>query len=149
MYDQTSLHIQSKPQRVLIIFFVLGWIVLQVVFPFFQKFELPSLKFRYARFSWGMYSRLVPVYEMRFLRINSAGQEEAIPDINHYVKGYQSPDPMIRRAIYAKPEEILNRQQRLVTFMAEQHQDGYRYKVNIRWIKYADPNVPEQWEFQA
>ena len=125
------------------------WIVFQVAAPFFQKFELPSFRYRYARFSWAMYSRLVPVYELRLFRLNKAGQEEAIPGIERYVKGYQSPGPMRKRLVYMTPQEFRERLERLATFIAKERQDGCSYVASVRWIKYADPQLPERWEFRA
>ena len=96
-----------------------------------------------------MYSRLVPVYEARLFRLNAAGEEEAIPGIGRYVKGYESPAPMQKREVYMESQEVLDRLAQLVTFIAKKRKDGYQYVVTVRWVKYPDGKVPLNWEFHA
>jgi hypothetical protein len=113
--------------------FIMAWLAIQIVVPFVQKFELPSLRYRYARYSWAMYSQLGPRYEVSLFRTRGAGDHEPIPDIGRYVYRYRSPDPMPMIAAYQSADEVLDRFTRLVGAIARERRDGYTYVASIRW----------------
>jgi hypothetical protein len=136
-------------RRGLIAAFIVAWLSVQVVVPFVQKFELPSLSYRWARFSWAMFSRLGPRYEVRLFRTRGAGPAEAVPGIEHDVRGYRSPEPMRMIARYWSEREVHDRLARLVRHLADERRDGYTYVASVRWTAYRSPDVPEQLEFRA
>lgn len=129
--------------------FIVAWLSVQIVVPFVQKFELPSLRYRWARYSWGMFSRLGPRYEVTLFRTQGPGPPEPIPDIGGYVSGFRSPDPMPRIALYGSEEEVHDRFARLVAFLARERRDGYTYVASIRWTGYQAAAVPGRVEFRA
>lgn len=129
--------------------FIVAWLSLQIVVPLVQKFELPTFRYRWARFSWAMFSRLVPRYEVSLFRTQGTGDPEPIPDIGRYVSGYRSPDPMPRIASYVSEDEVHDRFSRLVTYLARERRDGYTYVASIRWTAYQAAGVPGRVEFRA
>jgi hypothetical protein len=126
------------------------WLAVQIAVPFVQKFDLegPGLSYRYARYSWAMYSRLVPRYEVSLFRTRGAGDREPIPDIGRYVRGYRSPEPMPMMARYTSESEVLDRFTRLVTAIARERRDGYTYVASIRWTANR-PGVSDLAELRA
>jgi hypothetical protein len=129
--------------------FIVAWLAVQIVVPFVQKFELPSLRYRYARYSWAMFSRLGPRYEVSVFRVRGTGEPEPIPDIDRVVRGYRSPDPMSMIATYWSEDEVHDRFSRLVAHLARERRDGYTYVASIRWIRYHADGVPGVVEFRA
>lgn len=129
--------------------FIVLWLAVQMVVPLVQKFELPTFRYRWARFSWAMYSRLLPRYEVRLFRTRGGGAAEPIPDIDRYVRGYRSPEPMPMIAIYVSEDEVHDRFSRLVTYLAREQRDGYTYVASIRWTDYQRPDVAGLVEFRA
>jgi hypothetical protein len=115
--------------------FISVWLSIQVVVPLVQKlgFDASGLRYRYARYSWAMFSRPVPRYEVSIFRTRGAGDREPIPGIERYVRGYRSPDPMPMTSIYSSDDEVLDRFTRLVTALARERRDGYAYVASIRW----------------
>lgn len=115
--------------------FIVVWLAVQIAVPLAQKLDLdaPSSPYRYARYSWAMFSRLVPRYEVRLYRTRAGGAPEAIPDIDRWVHGYRSPGPMPMSAIYTSEREVLERFSGLITAIAHEHRDGYTYVAAIRW----------------
>jgi hypothetical protein len=115
--------------------FIVVWLAVQIAVPLAQKLDLgaPSSPYRYARYSWAMFSRLVPRYEVRLYRTRAGGAPEAIPDIDHWMHGYRSPEPMPMSAIYTSEGEVLGRFSGLVTAIAHERRDGYTYVAAIRW----------------
>jgi hypothetical protein len=134
MADATA-SVAGRGRRRLTVTFIVVWFAIQITVPFVQKFDLegPRLSYRYARYSWAMFSRLVPRYEVSLFRTRRPGEREAIPDIGRYVHGYRSPEPMPMRAIYSSESEVLDRFARLVTSIARERRDGYTYVASIRW----------------
>jgi hypothetical protein len=129
--------------------FIVAWLAVQIVVPLVQKFEIPTFRYRWARFGWAMYSRLVPRYEVRLFRVWGAGQPEPIPNIERYVRGYRSPEPMPMLALYVSEDEVHDRFSRLVAYLAREQRDGYTYVASIRWTEYAPAGVPSVVEFRA
>jgi hypothetical protein len=129
--------------------FIVLWLGTQIVVPLVQKFELPTFRYRWARFSWAMFSRLGPRYEVTLFRTRGAGDAEPIPEIGRYVRGYRSPDPMPMMAAYWSEDEVHDRFSRLVTYLASEQRDGYTYVASIHWIRYQGPDVPSRVEFRA
>jgi hypothetical protein len=115
--------------------FIALWLAIQLAMPLAQKLDLGALHspYRYARYSWAMFSRLVPRYEVSLYRTRAGGGPEPIPDIDHWVRGYRSPEPMPMSAIYTSEGEVLDRFSGLVTAIAREHRDGYTYVAAIRW----------------
>jgi hypothetical protein len=144
----TSSEVFGWRRRAIVAFIVL-WLAVQIVVPLVQKFELPTFRYRWARFSWAMYSRLLPRYEVRLFRARGAGAAEPIPDIDRYVRGYRSPEPMSMIAIYVSEDEVHDRFSRLVTYLAREQRDGYTYMASIRWTDYQRPGVAGLVEFRA
>ena len=130
--------------------FIVVWISVQVVVPLVEKFDLrgPGVRYRYARYSWAMFSRLVPRYEVSLFRTRGVGDREAIPEIAHYVRGYRSPDPMPMIAIYSSEDEVLDRFTRLVRAIARERRDGYTYVASIRWTAHR-PGLSDGAELMA
>lgn len=115
--------------------FIVLWLAVQIAVPLAQKLDLgaPGSPYRYTRYSWAMFSRLVPRYEVRLYRTREGGGLEPIPDIDHWVRGYRSPEPMAMSAIYTSEGEVLDRFSGLVTAIARERRDGYTYVAAIRW----------------
>jgi hypothetical protein len=129
--------------------FIALWLAMQITVPLIQKFELPTLQYRYARYSWAMFSRLSLRYEVSLFRTRGGGDREAIPDIGRYVRGYHSPAPMPMIAVYSSEDEVHDRFARLVTAIARERRDGYSYVASIRWTAHHRAGVPDQAEFRA
>ena len=81
-------------RRRLISGFIVVWLAAQIIVPFVRKFDFPRLRYRYATFSWAMYSKPALVYDVSLFRRGKPGQSEAIPNVRQFVQGYQSPEPM-------------------------------------------------------
>jgi hypothetical protein len=130
--------------------FIVVWLSVQIVVPLLQKLDIerPGSPYRYARYSWAMFSRLVPRYEVSIFRVRAGGPREPIPDIGRYVRGYRSPDPMPLLAIYSSEEEVLDRYARLVEAIARERRDGYTYVASIRWTAHR-PGTADAVELRA
>ncbi|HKZ05962.1 MAG TPA: hypothetical protein VJU81_10870 [Methylomirabilota bacterium] len=115
--------------------FITLWLGVQIGVPLAQKLdvETPFAPYRYARYSWAMFSRLVPRYEVSLYRLRPHGAPEPIPEIDHWVRGYRSPEPMPMRALYVSEGEVLDRFGGLVAAIARERRDGYTYVASIRW----------------
>jgi hypothetical protein len=137
-------------RRHLTVTFIVVWFAVQIAVPFVQKFDLEQagLSYRYTRYSWAMFSRLVPRYEVTLFRTRGAGDREPIPDVGRYVRGYRSLDPMPMMAIYTSESEVLDRFARLVTAIAQERRDGYSYVASIRWTANR-PGVSDHAELRA
>ena len=129
--------------------FIVAWLSVQIVVPLVQKFEIPTFRYRWARFGWAMYSRLVPRYEVRLFRVRGGGEAEPIPNIERYVRGYRSPEPMPMLALYVSEDEVHDRFSRLVSYLAREQRDGYTYVARIRWTDYPPAGAPSVVEFRA
>jgi hypothetical protein len=129
--------------------FIVLWLAVQIAVPLLQKFELPTFRYRWARYSWAMFSRLVPRYEVQLFRTRGAGDPEPIPDIGRDVHGFLSPEPMPGIAYYVTEDEIIDRFSRLVTHLARERRDGYTYVASIRWTSYQRPDLPARVELRA
>jgi hypothetical protein len=128
--------------------FIVAWLVVQIGVPFVQKFDPPALQPRWARYSWAMFSRLRPRYEVRLFRTRD-GEPEPIPDIGREVRGYRSPGPMRMTARYVSEDEVHDRFARLVDHLARRRRDGATYVASIRWTAHQRPDVPGVSEFRA
>lgn len=130
--------------------FITLWLGLQVGVPLAQKLDAdtPSAPYRYARYSWAMFSRLVPRYEVSLYRLRPGGGPEPIPEIDRWVRGYRSPEPMPMRALYVSDGEVLDRFGGLVTAIARERRDGYVYVASIRWTA-NHPQGPTTQELRA
>jgi hypothetical protein len=130
--------------------FIALWLGVQLAVPLAQKLDLerPGSPYRYARYSWAMFSRLVPRYEVSLYRTRAGGGREEIPDVGRYVRGYRSPDPMPMIAIYSSEDEVLDRFARLVTTIARDRRDGYTYVASIRWTAHR-PGTLDAVELRA
>jgi hypothetical protein len=115
--------------------FIGAWLGVQLAVPLVQKLGVDPFapRYRYARYSWAMFSRPVPRFEVSIFRTRGAGEREPVPGIERYVRGYRSPAPMPMIAIYSSDEEVLDRFTRLVSTLARERHDGYAYVASIRW----------------
>jgi hypothetical protein len=129
--------------------FIVLWLAVQIGVPLVQKFELPTFRYRWARFSWAMFSRLAPRYEVQLFRTRGAGDPEPIPDIDRDVRGFRSPEPMRTIAYYVTEDEIIDRFSRLVAHLARERRDGYTYVASIRWTAYQRADMPARVELRA
>jgi hypothetical protein len=129
--------------------FIVVWLSVQVLVPLLQKFEPPDFHYRWARYSWGMFSSIGTRYEVRLLRTRGSGGAEPIPEVGRYVRGYRSPEPMRMRAAYWSEAEVLDRFSRLVSFIARDRHDGYTYVASIQWIRGPRADEPLHTEFRA
>ena len=123
--------------------FITLWLAVQIAVPLAQKLDLgasPS-PYRYARYSWAMFSRLVPRYEVTLYRTRAGGGREPIPDIDRWVHGYRSPEPMPMSAIYTSEGEVLDRFSGLVGAIARERRDGYTYVATVRWTANRPPGA--------
>ncbi len=137
-------------RRRLISGFIVTWLAVQIMVPFVRKFDFPSFRYRYATFSWAMYSKPALVYDVSLFRTGKApGQFEPIPNIGQFVHGCQSPEPMRTHEYYRSEAEIQERFTRLITHIAGKAGDGHKYVVKIHWIRSLQPGQPPQWEFSA
>ncbi len=129
--------------------FIVLWLAVQLLVPLVQKFELPGFHYRWARYSWGMFSRLGPRYEIRLYRTRDGGGAEPIPDVGRYVRDYRSPEAMATYAAYWTEDEVLDRFARLVTHIAGDRRDGYTYVAAVQWIRYQRADLPVRTELRA
>ncbi len=128
--------------------FIILWLTAQITIPFVRTFDLQHGGYRYALFSWAMYSKPAVIYDVSLFRIAPSGHPEAIPDIKQFVEGYRSPQPMRMREYYRSETEIKKRLVDLVTHIAQkQHRAGYRYGASIRWIRALQADEPVQWDY--
>jgi hypothetical protein len=136
------------PRRFLVGAFCVAWLAVQVVVPFANQFELPSLRFRpISTFAWSMYSFPTLVYEVRLYIRAEDGSEETIPDVGRYVAGLSSPAPVPRRDPNSTAEEVQARYARLISFIARDRRDGRLYTASIRWVRHFRTDLPDHWEF--
>lgn len=129
--------------------FIVLWIAVQILVPLWQKFPPPDFHYRWARYSWGMFSSIGPRYEVRLFRTRGTGGEEPIPEMPRYVRGYRSPEPMRMRAIYWSEDEALDRLARLVAFIARDRHDGYTYVASVQWLGGQRADRPERSELRV
>ncbi len=137
----------SKHQLILVL--IVAWLLIQTAVPFFRKFNLAPFQYRYATFSWAMYSKPALHYEVSLFRKNKHGQKEPIPNIERFVYGYQSLQSMPQREYYQTAAEIKDRFIRLVNYITAQEDPKFQYGVSIRWIKSFDLNEPLDWEYSV
>jgi len=104
--------------------FIVLWIAVQALVPLWQKFPPPDFHYRWARYSWGMFSSIGPRYEVRLFRTRGTGAEQPIPEMPRYVRGYRSPEPMRMR-------------------------DGYTYVASVQWLGGQRADLPERSELRA
>ena len=129
--------------------FIILWIGAQLLIPLWQKFPPPDFRYRWARYSWGMFSQVRPRYEVRLFRTRGGGAAEPIPEVGRYVRGYRSPDPMREAAAYWSEDEVLDRFARLVAFIARERRDGYTYVATVEWISGQRADLSERSELRA
>ena len=146
---ETSCCLGSRWRRRAAGAFIVLWLGVQIVVPFVQKFEFPTFRYRWSRFSWAMFSRPGPRYEVTLYRTGGAAGVEPIPEMGRYVRGYRSPEPMAMIAAYWSEDEVADRFSRLVTYIAQTRHDGFTYVASIRWIRYQRSDLPDRVEFRA
>ncbi len=136
-------------RRRLISGFIVIWLAVQIMVPFVRKFDFPSFHYRYATFSWAMYSKPALVYDVSLFRTDKPAQSEAIPNVGQFVHEYQSPQPMRMREYYRSRHEVQEQFARLITHIARRADDSRTYVVSIHWLSPLELNQPAQWEFSA
>ena len=136
-------------RRRLISGFIIAWLAVQIIVPFVRKIDFPHFRYRYATFSWAMYSKPALIYDVSLFRTDKPAQSEAIPTMGQFVYGYQSPQPMRIREYYRSRDEVQEWFARLITDIARRAHDNRTYVVSIRWLKPPELNQPAQWEFSA
>ena len=135
-------------RKYLISAWIVIWLAIQILVPLFRKFDLPHLRYRYATFSWAMYSKPALLYDVSLFRINPLGQKESIPHIEQFVRGTHSPQPMRMREYYRSETEIKERLTRLVAHIARHEPDhDRRIGVSVQWIRKLSPEEPVRWDF--
>ena len=150
MIDRSAFAAPTEWRRYLSLAFIYLWLAIQIGGPFTQKFEFPSLRYRFTRFAWAMYSQPSAYMEVIMYRTDDRGEvREAIPDIARYAVGYRSPKTMDLATVYETELEAEERFAALIRFIAEKQRDGYTYVVSGRWTKKNNPRIPDQWEFRA
>ena len=167
MIDRSAFAASTGWRRYLSLAFIYLWLAIQIGGPFTQKFELPSLRYRYTRFAWAMYSQPSAHIEVTMYRTDDQGEvREAIPDIARYAVWYSSPETMhledtsaSARAPDLSFDTELDAKERfsaLIRFIAEKQRDGYAYVVSGRTYavsglrtKNNNPRIPNQWEVRA
>ena len=157
MIDRSAFAASTGWRRYLSLAFIYLWLAIQIGGPFTQKFELPSLRYRYTRFAWAMYSQPNAHMEVTMYRTDDQGEvREAIPDIARYGVWYRSPQTMHLGDSFDTELEANERFAALIRFIAEKQRDGYTYVVtgrtygvSGRWTKDNNRRIPNQWEFRA
>jgi len=124
------------------------WLVLQIGIPFFRKFGTFPFTYRYATYSWAMFSKPRVHYEVSLFRRNSNGDKETIPDVAQFTSEYHSAKTRASD-YYRTPAEIKDRFTHLVNYIAEREDPNFEYGVSIHWVTLFDPNEPAQWEYYA
>jgi hypothetical protein len=112
-------------------------------------FELPSFRYRYAKFSWAMFARPPLLYELEIYRISREGKKEPIPHIKQYLPWYRPPGPLILNHSYYSVEEAQIRLSRLTTMIAEREGTEDSYVASVHWIRNSRPDVPKVWSFST
>jgi hypothetical protein len=84
--------------------FITVWLAVQVTVPLVQKLGLDPFapRYRYARYSWAMFSRPVPRFEVSIFRTRGVGDREPVPGIDRYVRGYRSTHPTRKCSIASR-----------------------------------------------
>ena len=136
-------------KRCLVSGFIVAWLAVQIIVPFVRKFDFPRFHYRYATFSWAMYSKPALVYDVSLFRADKSTPSEAIPNVGQFVDGYRSPEPMRMREYYRSRAQVQERFALLITQIAKQTDDGRSYVVSIHWIGPLENNQPTQWKFSA
>src|SRR5215469_12420746 len=157
MIDRSAFAASTGWRRYFSLAFIYLWLAIQIGGPFTQKFELPSLRYRYARFAWAMYSQPSAHIEVTMYRTDDQGElREAIPDIARYGVWYRSPETMHLGDSFDTELEAKERFAALIRFIAKKQRDGYTYVVSGRTYvvsgratKNNNPGIPNQWEFRA
>ena len=129
--------------------FIAVWLSVQVLVPLLQKFAPPDFQYRWARYSWGMFSLIGSTYEVQLFRTQGDGGVEPVPEVGRYVRGYRSPDPMRMRTVYWSEAEALDRFSRLLSFIARDRHDGYTYVAYIRWTRVPPGDLPAHTEIRV
>lgn len=129
--------------------FIALWLSVQILIPLWQKLGPPDFRYRWARYSWGMFSLIGSRYEVRLFRTGGGGETEPIPEVGRYVRGYRSPDPMRMRTVYWSEAEVLDRFSRLVSFIARDRHDGYTYVASIQWTRVSPGDQPAHTEIRV
>lgn len=128
---------------------ILVWLTLQIVIPFARKFDLPHFQYRYATFSWAMYSKPGLYYDVSLYCEGPEGIRKGIPDIKKYVREYASPEPLSMHDYYRTKDQIQDWHARLVKAIAKNKKDGALYGVSIRWQTVPGLVDSSLWEYQA
>ncbi len=139
----------SSKRELLILIFIAVWIFVQMAIPFIRKFELSPFKYRYATYSWAMFSKPALRYEVSFFRKKPGGEKEAIPDMNKFDFRYRSPESTSRNEYYQSTAEIKNRFRQLIQYIAQHEDPNFKYGVLLRWTQQFDPNEPKEWEYHV
>src|SRR5215813_8610886 len=119
MIDRSACAAPTGWRRSLSLAFIYLWLAIQIGGPFTQKFELPSLRYRYTRFAWAMYSQPSAHMEVTMYRTDDQGEvREAIPDIERYAVSYRSPETIQLLIDYDSESEAEERLAALIRFIA-------------------------------
>lgn len=123
------------------------WLGLQIGVPLARKFELPSLRYRYTTYSWGMFSRPADRKTLDLHRRNASGQREPIPGLDRFVSdALAAPGPW--RMPYRSEAEIEAWFTLLVEHIAERSEAGWDYVAVLR-SRGRPGEGPREWEVSA
>ena len=107
------------------------WLGFQIGVPLVRKFELPSLRYRYTTYTWGMFSRPADRKTLDLHRRNASGQREPIPGLDRFVSDVPAPGQSWR-VPYRSDAEIEAWVTLLVEHIAERSEAGWEYVAVLR-----------------
>ena len=136
---------EERRRRRLIGLGIALWLGLQIGVPLVRKFELPTLRYRYASYSWAMFSRPSDPKTLDLHRRNASGRREPIPGLDRFVSDIPG-QPW--RMPYRSDAEIDAWITRLVEHIAERSEAGWEYVAVLR-ARGRPGEVPREREVSA
>ena len=125
--------------------FIVGWLAVQLAYPFVTKFDLQPFRYRWAPLSWGMYANPNAEYQVALYRVGEDGQPDAIAfdaemaRDSRWSRGLvQGETSAIRRLETLREVEIVLRR------VARRNRDGAVYVGNVYWYYLDESRSLEQ-----
>lgn len=131
--------------RAAVALFIVAWLAVQILVPFVRKFELPGFRYRFATFSWAMFSHEPVRYSVTLFRISDEGRREPIPGIDLVAPGFATPEQQ-RFDSYRSIKQIQAWYRALIEHVAERAGDGRTYGVSVRWLGGDGVDSGSHWE---
>lgn len=129
--------------------FITAWLAVQVGVPLVRKFGPPDWpRYRYATFSWAMFSRINQHFEVTaFRREAGTSERQPVPRMDLYARGFNDEGVRVVPAeAYRTREQVKEHFAALARHVAGRRADEAWYGVSIRFR--AGPEGPEEvWRY--